>query len=245
MLLAPGAAVRARTGFRILVRFMSKPCIVVIASPDVLPKLTKRASHPETDVLSFTDADALRALEVITKRKPTVVGLERAFAATPRGAALINRIKADPSLATCDLRVVAYDAEFAQPSGKKGAGAAPAAAGNGTAAAPAAALDHHGTRRVPRVRIGGLVDMVVDGNQAEIVDLSTLGAQVVSPTILKPNQRVRIALADEDGTVRFNAAVAWAAFEIPPNKGPRYRAGLEFADAPPDALQGYCERHKS
>ncbi len=222
---------------------MSKPCIVVIAAPDVLPKLSKRASHPDAEVLSFTDADALRALEVITKRKPAVVGLERGFAATPRGAALINRIKADASLAACDLRIVAYDAEFAQPSAKKSAAGAPVR--NGAAAAPAAPLDHHGTRRVPRFRIGGLVDMVVDGNQAEIVDLSTLGAQVVSPTILKPNQRVRIALADEDGTVRFNAAVAWAAFEIPPNKGPRYRAGLEFADAPADALQGYCERHKS
>jgi hypothetical protein len=197
-------------------------------------------------VLSFTDADALRALEVITKRKPAVVALERGFAGTPRGAALINRIKADPSLGGCDLRVVAYDAEFAQPAPRKAVAVAVGAGGAGEA--PHAALpllDQRGTRRTPRVRIGGLVDMVVDGNQAELVDLSTLGAQVVSATVLKPNQRVRIAIADEDGTVRFNAAVAWASFEIPPNKGPRYRAGLEFIDAAADALQGYCERHKA
>jgi hypothetical protein len=225
---------------------MSKPCIVVIASADVLPKLSKRASHPDSDVLSFTDADALRALEVVTKRKPAVVALERGFAGTPRGAALINRIKADPSLAPCDLRVVAYDAEFVHPTPRKPVAVA---AGSATAVSeappPLPLLDQRGTRRTPRVRIGGLVDMVVDGNQAELVDLSTLGAQVVSATVLKPNQRVRISLADEDGTVRFNAAVAWASFEIPPNKGPRYRAGLEFVDAAADALQGYCERHKA
>ena len=80
---------------------VSEPCIVLIASPDLLPKLTPRVSNPDGEVLAFTDADALRALEVITKRRPALVALERVFAATPRGAALINRIKADPSLTIC------------------------------------------------------------------------------------------------------------------------------------------------
>jgi hypothetical protein len=86
---------------------------------------------------------------------------------------------------------------------------------------------------------------VIDGNTAAVIDLSTIGAQVVSPTILKPNQRVRVSLGDDNGSVRFNAAVAWASFEIPPKSGPRYRAGLEFVDAEASAVDAICARHKS
>jgi hypothetical protein len=86
---------------------------------------------------------------------------------------------------------------------------------------------------------------MVDGNQAALVDLSTIGAQVVTTSVLKPNQRVRMALQDDEATVRFNAAVAWASFEIPPKSGPRYRAGLQFIDANKDAVDAYCQRHKT
>jgi hypothetical protein len=88
------------------------------------------------------------------------------------------------------------------------------------------------------------MEVLVDGNQAVLVDLSTLGAQLVSATVLKPSQRVRMALFDAKGTVRFNAAVAWASFEIPPDSVPRYRAGIEFIDADPAAVDAYCARHK-
>ncbi len=84
----------------------------------------------------------------------------------------------------------------------------------------------------------------MDGNVAILGDLSTIGAQVVSPTILKPNQRVRMALNDDLGNVRFNAAVAWASFEIPPSSGPRYRAGLAFVDADAPAVDAFCIRHR-
>ena len=38
--------------------------------------------------------------------------------------------------------------------------------------------------------------MAVDGNPAALIDLSTVGAQVVSATVLKPNQRVRVIMGD-------------------------------------------------
>ena len=88
------------------------------------------------------------------------------------------------------------------------------------------------------------VEVVVDGNVATLVNLSIAGAQVVSAAILRPNQRVRMTLADDAATVRFSAAVAWAAFEIPPKAGPQYRAGLEFTDADPAAVGAFCDRHK-
>jgi len=88
------------------------------------------------------------------------------------------------------------------------------------------------------------VDVLVDGNIATLVDLSVVGAQVISATILKPNQRVRMALPDEMDTMRFNTTIAWASFEIPPQSGPRYRAGIEFVNAEASAIGALCERYK-
>jgi PilZ domain len=224
-------------------------CAVLIGSGDVLSALKERASNLEGELLAFTDADALIALEVITKRRPRIVALEQDFAGTARGTALINRIKADPALEHVEIRVIAHDSEHSRVLSRTPTGPAPggAAGHGGTAAATvhAPALDQRGTRRAPRVRIAGHVEVLVDGNIATLVDLSTIGAQVVSTTILKPNQRVRMALNDDLGNVRFNAAVAWASFEIPPNSGPRYRAGLAFVDADAHAVEAFSARHKA
>ena len=48
--------------------------------------------------------------------------------------------------------------------------------------------------------------MAVDGNPAALVDLSTVGAQVVSPTVLKPNQRVRVVLGEGKAAVKCSGA---------------------------------------
>jgi len=90
-------------------------CVVLIASPVLLPALKKRLAD-EGEICDFTDVDALRALETIIRRRPPVIALERAFAATPRGAALIARIQADPSLAAMEIRIVAPDGASSRPS---------------------------------------------------------------------------------------------------------------------------------
>jgi len=189
------------------------------------------------------------ALEEIVRRRPKVVALERQFAATPRGAALINRIKADPELAASELRVVAHDSDYervlprpaiALTVAEESAPAEPPA----EAAPVRAPLDHHGTRRALRFKIAGDMSVLLDGNSARLIDLSEVGAQVVSATVLKPNQRVRVALTDDHGALRFNGAIAWAAFEIPPRHGPQYRAGVNFVDADGDAVGAFCMRHK-
>ena len=79
---------------------------VLIAAPEHLPALKE---HGFAEALAFADGDALKALEAITREKPPVVALEKLFAATSRGAALIKRIKADPSLTGCEIRIVAHD----------------------------------------------------------------------------------------------------------------------------------------
>ena len=225
---------------------------MLISAPEVLNALKERAaSDLNGELLAFSDADALIALEAITKRRPKIVVLEKSFAGTPRGMALINRIKADPALGDAEMRVMSHDSDAVRVVNRTAASAAPAAESGGPSAAAAAtatlptpALDQRGTRRAARYKIGGSLDVLVDGNVATLIDLSTMGAQVVSGTILKPNQRVRMALSDDVSNVRFNAAVAWASFEIPPKSGPRYRAGLEFVDADSGSVNAFCQRHK-
>jgi hypothetical protein len=212
---------------------------VLIGAPEVLPGL-KKSIDPNAEVLTFADVDALRALEVISRRRPDSVIAEKTFAATPRGAALINRIKADPTLIKSEIRVVGpkpTDVRIVSAGESSVAVAEPAAAAPGP-------LDQRGTRRAPRFKIAGLVEIVADGNVATVVDLSTIGAQIVSAIILKPNQKVRMILTDDKATIRFGAIVAWASFEIPPKDGPRYRAGIEFVDADAEALEAFCIRHK-
>jgi len=139
---------------------------------------------------AFADTDAHTALEVITRERPKIIALERDFAASRRGVAFMNRIKADPSLATTEVRIV-Y------------------------------------TRRSPRYRVASM-HAIIDGNPALIIDISMIGAQVISTSALRPNQRIRMSLAEQG--LRFNAAVAWATFELPA-EGARYRAGVHFQDA--------------
>ena len=72
------------------------PDTVLVAAPEHLPALQEQGDFG--DALAFSDADALKALEAITRDRPKVIALETQFAATSRGAALIKRIKADPKL---------------------------------------------------------------------------------------------------------------------------------------------------
>ncbi|HLQ45568.1 MAG TPA: PilZ domain-containing protein, partial [Planctomycetaceae bacterium] len=87
--------------------------------------------------------------------------------------------------------------------------------------------------------------MVVDGKPTNLVDMSVMGAQVVSQPILRPNQKLKITLPDEgDEVLCLTAFVAWAAFEKPHNApAAQFRAGMEFTDAAAQALEAYCRRH--
>jgi hypothetical protein len=211
------------------------PDTVIVAAPEHLPALQEQGDFG--DALAFSDADALKALEAITRDRPQVIALEKQFAGTSRGAALIKRIKADPKLRKCEIRVVSHEGE-----NDEAAEPEPAAQSAVADAAPVK-LDQRGTRRAPRVKIVDGVEVLIDGSPATLVDLSVVGAQVVSPTILRPNQRVRMILPDEERPIRCVAGVAWAAFEMP-KSGPRYRAGIEFFDAESGNLDRFIEQNK-
>ena len=216
---------------------------VLIGPSEHLPALQKRDDLSEAT--AFADTDALRALDAITRDRPDMVAIEREFAATSRGAALIDRIKADPRLTACEIRVIAYDSDHAHVAPHV-EGATPAAMPASTEAVPAAVppLDQRGTRRAQRFKIVEGVEVRIDGKAVSLVNLSMIGAQVVSPMVLKPNQHTRFTLMDPPRHTRGRAAVAWASFEI--SKGVAlYRAGLEFVDISQAALTRFIEANKA
>jgi hypothetical protein len=239
---------------------------VVIAASNLMPSLRERLAD-DGELLIFPDTEPIQALQAILEHKPSLIVLERLFAATPRGAALINRIKNDPQLGHAEVRVMSHSGDYTRVVSRgsgappKEAAPSPSPAGNrgptaerqtdtavaeAVTAEPVRPLDWHGTRRAPRVRIRHGVEIQLDGNPAQVVDLSQVGAQVLSGTILRPNQKVRVSVPNDDFVMRFRGSVAWAKFELPePSAPPRYRAGVEFTDADASALGSFCEKHKA
>ena len=217
---------------------------VLIGSSEHLPALQKRDGLNEAT--AFADTDALRALDAITRDRPDIVAIEREFATTSRGAALIDRINADPRLTACEIQVISFDSDNAHVAPPHVEGATPAAMPASMEAVPAAVLplDQRGTRREPRFKIVEGVEVRIDGKAVSLVNLSTIGAQVISPMVLKPNQHTRFTLMDPPRLTRGRAAVAWASFEIP--KGVAlYRAGLEFVDVNQAALTRFIKANKA
>jgi len=235
----------------------------VIAASNLISSLCEQLSS-EGELFTFADTEAIQALQAILERQPELIVLERLFAATPRGAALINRIKMDPQLAHTEIRVMSHTGDYTRQITRPAATTAPAAsvpasppqspgsspAAEGPAADTAAEdpgrrLDWYGTRRAPRHRLKPGVEIQLDGSPASVVDLSTVGAQVLSSTILRPNQKVRVTIPQDDTLVRCRGTVAWAKFELPqPTAPPLYRAGVEFLDADRSFIEQFAVRNR-
>jgi CheY-like chemotaxis protein len=234
------------------------PSAVVIGAPDLLSALVSRAGLDAEEALTFADTEPLQALQAITEHHPRLVVLERLFAATSRGAALINRLKSDPTLAELEIRVMSHSGDYsrviARPAPVPAVAAvarlapdAPATENGTVRPAPEQPLDWRGTRRAPRYRVRPGVELQLDGNPVTLIDVSTIGAQVLSPGMIRPDQRVRVTVPREEGAVRFKATIAWARFELPRrpgDAGPHYRAGVEFLDADADLLAKFCEENQ-
>lgn len=224
---------------------------VLIAAAEHIASLKEREEL--VDTIMFSEAEALKALDAITRQRPDVVLLDRLFADTSRGTALINRIKADPSLGNCEIRIVEDDRSYSQvPLHRAAESGLTGGSRSGSGAAglvvedlpspPSTALDQIGTRNAPRFKVVDGIEVEIDGNPAMLVNVSVSGAQVVSATILKPNQRVRFIMSTKP-RIRLKAAVAWASFEIPKGSA-RYRAGIQLFGADPAAMMRFIERHK-
>ena len=206
------------------------------------------------DAMTFADTDVLRAFQAIAQHRPELVVLESLFASTSRGVALIHRIKADPSLSGCEIRIVTQENAHERPR------PAPPQPPQEPAAEPPAPLltppappvtpapvhiviDENGTRRAPRFDMMPGAELLIDGTPATLLDLSLSGAQIASPATLRPNQRIRMTLSDPMRPVRLSGAIAWAIFEMS-SGAPRYRAGVAFFEPDTVGIQSFIEEHK-
>jgi hypothetical protein len=229
---------------------------ILVSSAQHAAALTTRAGI-NGSVLNFSDGEALQAIAAVTQHRPPLIVLERFFAVTPRGTALVNRIKADPALADTEIRVLEHDSDYSRVIPRRRSAAVPAAV---SAAAPEAApaepdgapptaglspdagepaLDAEGTRIAPRLPIKAGAELKLDGSPVTLVDLSETGAQVISQQALKPNHQYQADLTSETETLQFEARVVWANFEAPEGTA-QYRAGLAFGHADPASIDRFC-----
>jgi hypothetical protein len=212
------------------------PTVVVIGAPEKAVALRARFDG-EPSVALYSDADVLKAIEAILAHPPKILALDRAFATTARGAALVARIRADPHMRGTDVRVLTEDASNT-PLVLDTRGPLVDTAVLKTSHP----LDYCGTRRAPRFRVGELVDVMVNGERGRLINVSATGAQVVAAIRLRPQEPLRVALCDPAAEVRLRGVVAWSAAE-PASGGITYRAGLEFVNADACQIDEFCMRH--
>jgi hypothetical protein len=210
--------------------------VIVIARSEQAVGLRKRLGA-DSGVTLFSDGESLKALDAILAGPPKILALDRSFVATARAAALVSRIKSDPHLRATDVRVLAEDEMHlplllnARTPGFESALL--------RASYP---LDYCGTRRAPRFVTAPGASVVVNGKAGRLVNVSCIGAQVAASLRLRPEEAVRISLADSQGEVRLKGVVAWSVAE-PVDGAICYRAGVEFLEADSMALENFCSRN--
>jgi hypothetical protein len=233
---------------------MASDITVVIA--DAAQTLAIRAGLPLSGrVTFFSSGNLFAAHETIQMHHPKVIAVEAAFAETPPGKEFLERVERLAIRGSAIQLVVRAQGRWATtPYIGQLAGAEPETAAvsaeRPVAAGPrlsaVAQTKGANTRRASRFKILESLNAVVENGQATLVNMSILGAQVVSQPSLKPTQKIKVALPDGNETVRLTAHVAWATFEQPqPGTAPHYRAGMEFTDAAQEILEDYCRRNCS
>src|SRR4030095_7715797 len=80
---------------------------VGIAASNLMPSLRERLAD-DGELVVFPDTEPIQALQAILEHRPRLIVLERLFAATPRGAALINRIKNARRRGHAKVRVMSH-----------------------------------------------------------------------------------------------------------------------------------------
>ena len=214
--------------------------VVLIGPADRIEALKGR-TESAGELLTFDGEDTLGALQAITIYRPAQVVIERQFAASSRGSALITRIQQDPSLNHAEIRIASHNTEHDRLLPQPPEIVKPAPRIKQEAKSP---LDYRGTRRATRYTLADGVIIKVDGDPATVIDMSRIGAQVVLARAIRPYQRIRLSIEHESEVLRCKGAIAWVRYELHGGKsGGYYRAGLEFIDAEEDTIETFCEQH--
>jgi hypothetical protein len=90
------------------------------------------------------------------------------------------------------------------------------------------------------------LDIHLDGVVALLVSLSPTGAQVLSPSPLRPNSLVKVALPFDGGTIACKGKIEWAQLETSSGGGGlQFRAGVNFSNVDETALAAVLARYPS
>jgi hypothetical protein len=112
------------------------------------------------------------------------------------------------------------------------------------AASAAAPPQYSRERQASRVKIQQGTSVAVDGTDGTLVDLSTLGAQVLSPRAIRPNRTVQLQLPSETGTLACEARVVWVVAEPGRDRQKAlFRAGVQFTDVNAPELEAFFSQH--
>ncbi len=218
--------------------------VILIAPVELLPALTS-ACAPLGSVQAFPDTEALAALDATFQYLPRELVLERGFAESGRGRAFLRRVADDTFARECLIRILDA-ASTRQPEAPLAFVDAAAVQTPDTApaedATPLIESEAIAPRATPRLGVAPGTTVSVDGTDVTLVDLSMDGMQVLGTLSLKPNQAVRVTLADDAQGLRVRARVAWATLELGGPGGTRYRAGFAFVDADRVALEPVVAR---
>jgi PilZ domain len=99
------------------------------------------------------------------------------------------------------------------------------------------------SRQAERVKLQTANDVLIDGVTSVLVDISTGGAQVLSPTTLRPNRVVRLMVRTSAGTYAVEGRIVWAHLESPSAAaGAQYRAGMQFTTNDRAAINALVSR---
>jgi PilZ domain-containing protein len=204
------------------------PCTVLIGSEPLVAAWNARAGK-SSQVIPLVHTDVSHALETIGSKRPEVVVIEQAVATTGPGSTLMARLHTERFLRGIEVRLLAPDRANDLMSSEPG-DVHPQV----WLTVLAEPLPARPMRRAERIKTGENEGALVDGTPVRLLDLSASGAQVYSTIVLRPQQRVKLVLSPERGSIKTTGIVAWSTFEMAPT--PRYRAGIAFAAAIPGLI---------
>ena len=220
--------------------------IVVLIADAVRLRAIREVSPFPYRMLYFSDSNLASAIGTIRAHAPCRIALDTQFAHTSGGRAFADKLQ-HPSMAGSEVFIVSFDnGRWSMLPVEASSDSVVRSATLSAAVVATADLNVNlNTRRVPRFRVMDPLAAVVDGKKTSLIDMSVMGAQVVSAPVLRPNQVLRIALPDEGDTIlQVTAHIAWSAFETSKHvPAPYYRAGMEFTDASAQSLEDYCRRY--
>jgi len=195
---------------------------------------------------------AIRERDVIaTERDALTADLETLRQSTSAAQAA-DRARQQEFYDAAEQRIRELELQLLQPQFDAVEDEPPAPAAGAPIESPAAApvpaaepaMHHDPPRRASRQAFNQEIQVQIDGSATQLVDLSTTGAQVISPTALKPNRMVKVSLPLGETSIACRGKIVWARLE-PPSAGRSlcYRAGVLFTSVDESAVQAFITHH--